>query len=199
VLYLPRGHWHAAVGLGEPSLHLTIGLTRKTGADLLHWLADEALTQEPGRADLPFEAGDEAVAERLAPLLRRLAGGDMTELARRYRRHVEAMLPQRPALCFPLIGLAEVPLPAAAELALAPGPARLRRLEGDLVLSWRGVEFSLSPQMEAPVRRLVAGEVVCVHDFGRAAPAASEPRVQDFLGEMLRRGAFVVIGPEPAA
>lgn len=192
VLYLPRGHWHAAVGLGGPTLHLTIGLTRKTGSDLIHWLADEVLAQEIGRADLPFEAGDVAVGERLARLLAELSTRDPQELARRYRRHVEAVLPQRPALSFPYIGEAEAPLTAAAELALAPGPAHLGAAEGGLVLSWRGVEFTLAPVLEPPVRRLLAGEAVSVEAFSRAAPAASEAQVQAFLREMLRRGAFVV-------
>jgi hypothetical protein len=47
MLYLPRGYWHAAVGLGEPTLHLTIGVTRKTGTDFLHWLANEAQDRLP--------------------------------------------------------------------------------------------------------------------------------------------------------
>src|SRR5262245_20893896 len=37
LLYLPRGWWHVAHPLGEPCLHLTIGLNNPTGLDLLHW------------------------------------------------------------------------------------------------------------------------------------------------------------------
>src|SRR6185369_9319656 len=118
VLYLPRGHWHAAVGLGGPTLHLTIGLTRKTGADLLHWLADELLGEPLARADLPFEAGDAAVAARLAELLAEIGAADPTTLARRYRRHIEVGLPQRPQLAFPHIA-DETPLPAGATITLA--------------------------------------------------------------------------------
>ncbi|HKR87341.1 MAG TPA: cupin domain-containing protein [Phenylobacterium sp.] len=192
VLYLPRGHWHAAVGLGEPTLHLTIGLTRKTGGDLFQWLADEVFADEIGRADLPFEAGDAAVAERLARLVAGLAARDPQDLARRYRRHVEALQPQRPALSFPHIGEEEAPLAAGAELSLAPGPARLRRSERGLVLSWRGVEFTLAPDLEPLLRRLLAGETASIDAFGRAAPGASAAQLQGFLREMLRRGVFVV-------
>lgn len=194
VLYLPRGHWHAAVGLGGPTLHLTIGLTRKTASDLLHWLADEVLAEPAGRSDLPFEAGDAAVGERLAQVLAGLAARDPQDLARRYRRHVEAALPQRSTLSFPNIGEAETPLPAAARLELAQGPARLERADGGVVLSWRGVEFTLSPVLEPAVRRLLGGEAVPVEAFIQAAPHASEPEVQAFLRAMLRRGAFVLSG-----
>jgi ribosomal protein L16 Arg81 hydroxylase len=194
VLYLPRGYWHAAVGLGGPTLHLTIGLTRKTAADLLHWLADEVLADPAGRADLPFEAGDAAVAERLAQLLAGLAARDPQDLARRYRRHFEAALPQRPTLSFPDIGEAETALAPDVRLELAQGPARLERAAGGVVLSWRGVEFTLSPVLEPAVRRLLAGEAVPVEAFVQAAPEASAAEVQAFLRAMLRRGAFVVSG-----
>jgi hypothetical protein len=196
VLYLPRGHWHAAVGAGGPTLHLTIGLTRKTGGDLVQWLADEVLAEEIGRADLPFEAGDAAVAERLAGLLAGLAARDPQALARRYRRHLEATAPQRPVLSFPHIGEARLPLDAA--FALAPGAARLRQTDAGLVLSWRGVEFTLSPALEAAVRRMLAGEAVPLDDFHRAAPEASEAQLHGFLREMVRRGAFVV-SPDDAS
>jgi ribosomal protein L16 Arg81 hydroxylase len=198
VLYLPRGHWHAAVGQGGPTLHLTIGLTRKTGSDLLHWLADEVLAEESGRSDLPFEAGDAAVGDRLAQLLAGLAASDPQELARRYRRHVEAVAPQRPELSFPYIGMAETALAPTTQLSLAQGPARLLRSEGGVVLSWRGVEFTLAPALEPAVRALLAGEALAVEAFHRAAPGASDAQVQAFLREMVRRGAFVISGKATA-
>ncbi|WP_436046998.1 cupin domain-containing protein [Phenylobacterium sp. LjRoot225] len=187
VLYLPRGYWHAAVGLGGPTLHLTIGLTRKTGSDLLHWLADDLLAETLGRADLPFEAGAAAVGARIAEILAGLAARDPEALARSYRRHVEAMLPQRPGLAFPYIG-DETLLAPTARISLAQGPARLERNGEDLVLSWRGVEFTLAPVLESPLRRLLAGETLSAAVF---ADAASEADVQAFLRDMVRRGAFV--------
>jgi hypothetical protein len=38
VLYVPRGYWHKVNGLNQPSLHLTIGVTRKRAIDLLRSL-----------------------------------------------------------------------------------------------------------------------------------------------------------------
>ena len=197
VLYLPRGYWHAAVGLGGPTMHLTIGLTRKSASDFLHWLADEMLDVAEVRADLPFEAGERATSERIAAVLGRLAQAEPQALARRYRRHVEAMLVQRPALSFPDIGAEDAPLPLERRLKLAPGPARLARTAEAVVLSWRGVEFSLAPALEAPVRRMLAGEAVAGAAFAAAAPAHGEAEVQALLREMIGRGAFVVSGEGP--
>ncbi|MEH1837976.1 MAG: cupin domain-containing protein [Nostoc sp.] len=35
ILYIPRRHWHYAVALDQPSLHLTVGVHCKTGIDFL--------------------------------------------------------------------------------------------------------------------------------------------------------------------
>jgi len=192
VLYLPRGYWHAAVGLGGPAMHLTIGLTRKSGADFLHWLADELLEAPEIRADLPLEADGTATAARIATMLARLGEADPQDLARRYRRYVESMLVQRPMLSFPDIGAQEAVLPPERRLKLAPGPARLEQGGEAVVLSWRGVEFTLSPRLAPPVRRMLAGETVSSAEFAAAAPDNGQPEVQAFLREMVRRGAFVV-------
>jgi len=40
-LYMPRGWWHVAYPLNEPSLHLSIGVKTPTGIDLLQWLIQE--------------------------------------------------------------------------------------------------------------------------------------------------------------
>jgi hypothetical protein len=194
VLYLPRGCWHAAVGLGEPTLHLTVGLTRKSGADLLHWLADELLTEDLVRADLPFEAGPVRLGERVAELLARVAAQDPQGLAARYRRQVEAGLVQRPQLSFPHIGEETRELGPDEQIRLAAGPARLRPAPEGLVLSWRGVEFTVAPALAAPLRRLVAGEMVSLGDFRAATPGAGSEGLQTFLREMVRRGAFVIRG-----
>lgn len=56
------------------------------------------------------------------------------------------------------------------------------------MLSWRGVEFTLTPALEAPLRQLLAGEILRADAF---ADAASGADVQAFLRDMVRRGAFI--------
>ena len=53
VLYIPRGHWHYAVALDQPSLHLTVGIHVKTGVDFLEWLVDELKQHEEWRKNMP--------------------------------------------------------------------------------------------------------------------------------------------------
>jgi hypothetical protein len=189
ILYLPRGHWHAAIGIGEPSLHLTIGLTRKTGADFLHWLADEALQAPIVRADLPLEDDDAALAERLRAVVAWAAAQSPDDLARLYRRQVEAGQAHRPKLSLPLIGSGPEELSPEDRVRLAPGVARLRRQDTAVVLTWRGTEFTVAGVLEGPLRRLTAGDAVPVAAFHGLATAM---QVQVFLKDMLGRGALVV-------
>ncbi|MGL5083552.1 MAG: cupin domain-containing protein [Microcoleaceae cyanobacterium] len=55
VLYIPRGHWHYAATVEEPSIHLTLGVHPKTGIHFLEWLAGEFSNQEQWRRSLPLQ------------------------------------------------------------------------------------------------------------------------------------------------
>ncbi|MCR5878156.1 cupin domain-containing protein [Phenylobacterium sp. J367] len=195
VLYLPRGYWHAAQGRGEPTLHLTVGLTRKTGGDFLHWLADHLLAEADVRADLPFERGEAALAARLSDLLARAAALDPAELARAYRRRVEAAQPQRAKLSFPALGAADETWPPDAPLAFSDGAVRVAPGgPGEVVLSWRGTEFTVAASLAGPLRRLAAREPLTYAELAAALPDADRPKLPAFVGELVRRG-VLVIGP----
>jgi hypothetical protein len=76
VMHIPRGYWHAAtrVGCGEGlSLHLTFGITRRTGVTWLQALADEARADDQFRTDLesPDRIDPQILATRLADLAQR--------------------------------------------------------------------------------------------------------------------------------
>ena len=60
LLYIPRGWPHIAVAVGEPSLHLTIGLKQPSGSEYLRWMADRLDDEPHVRAAIPqSEAGGE--------------------------------------------------------------------------------------------------------------------------------------------
>jgi hypothetical protein len=64
LLHVPRGHWHDAMAGGEPSLHLTVGVIRQNGIDLLHWLADRLRGVEAYRRDLARQDSRQERRER---------------------------------------------------------------------------------------------------------------------------------------
>ncbi|WP_374469498.1 cupin domain-containing protein [Phenylobacterium sp.] len=195
ILYLPRGYWHAAVGLGEPTLHLTVGLTRKAGSDFLHWLADHLLSEADVRADLPFEQGDAVMGAHLSGLLARAATLDPEALGRAYRRHVEAAQAQRPELSFPRIGRPDEAFGPQTRFTLADGAARVIEAElGEVVLSWRGTEFRVAHSLAAPLRALAERRILAYADIEAALPEDQRDKLPAFLGELVRRGALVVQG-----
>jgi ribosomal protein L16 Arg81 hydroxylase len=73
VLHVPRGWWHDATALDEPSVHLTFGVTGATGADLIAWLADDLRKLDIVRQDLPRFADPEQRRDRLKQLAEAVA------------------------------------------------------------------------------------------------------------------------------
>ncbi len=68
VLYIPRGWWHDAKPVGEPTLHLTIGIGNTTGLDVVAWLSKRLRQVASVRKDVPRFGGPEAQAAYLAEL-----------------------------------------------------------------------------------------------------------------------------------
>ncbi|MFE0183407.1 JmjC domain-containing protein [Streptomyces olivaceus] len=74
VMHIPRGHWHQATRTGSgsgKSLHVTFGITKRTGASWLAWLADWCREREIFRHDLDrwHGTGTDALAEAAAQLI----------------------------------------------------------------------------------------------------------------------------------
>jgi ribosomal protein L16 Arg81 hydroxylase len=194
MLYLPRGYWHAAVGLDEPSLHLTIGLSRKSGADFLHWLADEAVAEAAVRADLRLEQDDAVLGAQVADLLSRLAELDEpADLGRRYRRHVEARRSHRPELSLPHIGSAATPLGAKSRLRLTEGASSLEQGADppSILLTHRGTVYTLAPELGAAMSELKSGQALAYAQMLHLC-AAPQTLVEAFVKEMLRRGVLAI-------
>ncbi|MFG2143659.1 JmjC domain-containing protein [Streptomyces sp. NPDC048696] len=74
IMHIPRGHWHqatrAAKGSGY-SLHVTFGITKRTGASWLAWLGDWCREHEVFRHDLDRQhaTGHESLVEAAARLV----------------------------------------------------------------------------------------------------------------------------------
>ena len=69
-LYIPRGWWHEAFPLNEPSLHLTIALTPPTTLDYLAWVVSRLRQHVEMRASLPDDLPSQsAVAEGIPRLV----------------------------------------------------------------------------------------------------------------------------------
>lgn len=54
VLYVPKGHWHDAMSIDEPSIHLTLAMFRPTAIDFFEWFVDELRDDPIFRRSFPF-------------------------------------------------------------------------------------------------------------------------------------------------
>ena len=68
-LYIPRGCWHEAFPLNEPSLHLTVSLTPPTALDYLGWVMSRLRQHAELRASLPQDANRGGIAKRIPQLV----------------------------------------------------------------------------------------------------------------------------------
>jgi hypothetical protein len=71
-LYIPRGWWHEAFPLNEPSLHLTISLTPPTGMDYLGWVVAQLRQHPELRASLSESPGE--LAKQIPQLVAQALG-----------------------------------------------------------------------------------------------------------------------------
>jgi ribosomal protein L16 Arg81 hydroxylase len=101
VLYVPRGCWHEAVALDEPSLHLTLTISPRTGIDLLHWLTDILREEEVFRRDLPRFVADEVKREYASTLFDALAKNWDAEIIDRFYRDHDAKSYAKPLISLP--------------------------------------------------------------------------------------------------
>jgi ribosomal protein L16 Arg81 hydroxylase len=101
LLYIPRGCYHVAVPLDEPTLHLTLGVKNPRGMDLLTWLVDRLRTTEIAGRDLPILA-DAAERLRYAEELRHaLVAGLESDLVEQYLAETGSNFKPRPRFNLP--------------------------------------------------------------------------------------------------
>jgi ribosomal protein L16 Arg81 hydroxylase len=101
LLYMPRGWWHVAYPLDEPTLHVTIGLRHRTGATLLRWVAAELNKHVEFRRDLPLLDSPQAQATYATTLRDLLTAAVTDDIVERYMRVVEDAVPARPRVFLP--------------------------------------------------------------------------------------------------
>jgi len=127
VLYIPRGWWHDAFPLNEPSLHLTVSLTPPTALDYLGWVMTRLRDHAELRASLP--PGDSGQSEMAARISRLVTDTLQTAPLAQFQRQWEANIRPNPHINFPgapyeqLAPLSEtslVRLAALHRLALSP-------------------------------------------------------------------------------
>lgn len=101
MLYIPRGWWHVAFPVGEPSLHLTLATEPPLGTHLLAWVIGKLRLHEVVRAEVPWlndAKGQAAYLNALRPLLAEALTDDTIA---EFRHEWEGALQPLSHICLP--------------------------------------------------------------------------------------------------
>ena len=197
LLYIPRGFWHVAYPLNEPTLHLTVGVHNRAGLDLLRWLANRMRSSETVRMDLPRFATKETLQSHLRQIRDELLAEWDDDILNRYFADLDTSAMSRPRLSLPLAPVTDN-LPSGDMLVrlLAPRPLDLKVEAGVVRFSSQRKNWRLATESLPILRHLDNHRVCSVSELCEVAKSEiDEQRVRMFLKELLLNGLVAIVEP----
>ena len=196
LLYIPRGWWHVATPLDEPTLHLTVGVNNLTGADLLTWFADRMRKAEDVRRDVPHLEGRNAMHAYADRLRQAILNEWRPELVDEFLADMDSKA--RPRASFAL------PFSATPEL-LPNGPFRVRwncsrqtKVEdgpaaGEVSVVANGKRWKFAIPARPLLCALTSGRDHSLDDLSRVADGSLDSGVvREFVKELAANGLVTV-------
>lgn len=196
LLYIPRGWWHVALPLDEPTLHLTVGLHNSTGADFFAWYADRLRVNTAVRQDLPALASAAEQSAHLNRLQAAWAEAWKPELLTEYLAGLDSRTQPRPAFGLPWTATPDA-LPAgnARVKWIVPRPVTWSESDGAVRASCRGKEWTFAAAALPLLEALEQGGSATVDEL--AAFGLDRETVRAFVSELLD-GGLVALCPKDA-
>jgi hypothetical protein len=191
LLYIPRGWWHVATPLDEPTLHLTVGVSNPTGADFLGWFIDRLRASDDVRKDIPHlygHAAEEEFAERLrAVFLNEWRPG----LIREFLESTDAESRPRPRFALPWT--ATDALVPAEDFRVRWASSRVTplALNGEVFLSANGRRWRFATAAAPVLHLLVSGRECGISELESAA-GLDPDTTRAFVRELVENGLVVL-------
>jgi hypothetical protein len=195
LLYMPRGWWHVAVPLNEPTLHLTVGVHKRTGLDFLKWLSERMRASEAFREDLPRLTSEEEKAAHAARLRDELSAAWDAGLVERYLAEYDAQAAPRARASLPWAAAGALPdAPGALLRWTPPRPVEMRAAGGVVEFSCNRVRWRFAESALVVLRPLAERRVCTVSELCEAAAGRLDERtVRAFLRELLLHGLVAIV------
>lgn len=191
LLYIPRGWWHVAEPLAEPTLHLTVGVHNRTGLDLLRWLSERTRASEAFRRDLPRMVSANERAAHNSRLREALLAAWDDSLLESFYEDLDARAEPRARISLPWIAMPEAAPPDGSTIVrlLAPRPLKLEPAGGVVEFSSMGQRWRFAEDALPVLRRLNERRASTVAELCEAARGrVDEQTVRLFLVELAHRG-----------
>lgn len=196
LLYIPRGCWHVAAPLAEPTLHLTVGVHNRTGIDLLKWVAEKMRAREVFRKDLARFASREELGAHVSRLREELLSGWDAGLLERFFDDFDASAEPRAHAGLPWSATSDVLPPTRHALVrlIAPRPLRLKIEDGVVGFSALRKRWRLAEESLIVLRPLEERRTCSVAELYEAARGKlDEQVVRAFLRELILHGLVVIV------
>jgi hypothetical protein len=199
-LYIPRGWWHVAHPLDEPTLHLTVGIHKRTGIDLLTWLAEQLRASEIFRRDLPRFASTAERAAHMEQLGEELRGAWEAGLLERYFSEQDAQAEPRAQLSLPWSARTTQFVHSDRDTRVrlvAPRPLDLKIEDGAVEFCCHKKRWRFAADAFSVLRQLADARTASIAELCEAArERLDEQTVRVFLGELLRHGLVAVVAKD---
>ncbi len=197
LLYIPRGWWHVAAPLDEPTLHLTLGIPNPTGVDLMNWLAERLREHAIFRQDLPRFASPAERANHAERLCRQLVESWSPDLLDRYFAHSDAAAQPRAQFSLPWSASAE-PAPLGDSMLvrwLAPRPVAFQSNgAGAIEFTCQGRRWKFAAKAGVILAALNDGRSHSVRELCDLAASELDPgTVRIFLRELTGQGLVAIV------
>ena len=199
MIYLPRGWWHVAFPLDEPSLHLTVTMVPANGTDLLRWFVEGLRKHAEVRMNLPDPA---SAAERKQYVLRMrellLEQWDENVLDRFLAEwnslplRPQVRLPESPIECRePIAAETRVRLATTDRLSFLPGA------KDKVSFSANGVWWECAASLAPPLEQLRNKTAYSIQELCAALPDPSAaPKLRFFLTTLVMGGVLWTESPD---
>jgi ribosomal protein L16 Arg81 hydroxylase len=194
-LYIPRGWWHEASGMGEVTLHLTFGIHQRTGVNLMHWMADQLRASTAFRAPLKRFGSPDERQRQLDELRRQVMAALDDDVLERYFAHQNARARSRGWASLPWT-VANTPSMNARVTLAAPRALNIVRDDASIHFDANGRAWRFAAEAEPLLHALERGPATVAELCD--ASALDGPIVQQFVTELARQG-LVNLAGEPEA
>lgn len=196
LLYIPRGFWHVAFPLNEPTLHLTVGVHNRTGLDLARWAVERLRASETFRRDLPLFATDAERAAHVAQLREELLAEFDSDVFDRYFRERDANALARGSLSLPWSPSENVlpDSPGTKLRLLSPRPLDLQVEKGVIEFCSQRKRWRFAAEAFAILQKLETGRVCSIGELCEATKGKiPDEKVRVFLQELVLNGLAAIV------
>jgi ribosomal protein L16 Arg81 hydroxylase len=192
MLYLPRGWWHVAYPINQPSLHLTVGVTPLHGLNLLNWLADRMGSAPLLRQNLPVLKGPAEKAAHMANLRAAVSAMLQDDILDAFLRDANYQEHGRPRIRLPHAPYEQrKPLTDDSGIRLASSPVLTFTRQGeDIIFYAYGISYTVPAALEPPLAALSDAATRSLREL--KAMTADSVALLSVLDAMARAGVVLV-------